>query len=93
MFWSDIRKAYPNQWLIVEAVEAHTTLDKKRQLERLAVIDKCADGKTAFQTYRRLHEKYPQREFYFLHTAREDLDIREQHWQGIRRNYAAHSEG
>lgn len=25
MIWSEIRKAYPHQWLIIEALEAHTT--------------------------------------------------------------------
>jgi hypothetical protein len=92
MIWSEIRKAYPDQWLIVEALEAHTTSDNKRQLERLAVIERCADGKEAFQSYRRLHQSYPHREFYFLHTSRDELDIREQKWLGIRRNNAAHSE-
>jgi hypothetical protein len=35
-----------------------------------------------------LHQQYPEREFYFVHTDREDLDIRERHWLGIRRDNA-----
>jgi len=29
------------------------------------------------QSYRRLHQQYPIREFYFVNTGRETLDIRE----------------
>jgi len=27
MIWSEVRQAYHNQWLIIEALEAHTTPD------------------------------------------------------------------
>ena len=89
MLWPEVRKAYPNQWLIVEALEAHTTPGNRRQLGRLAVIESCADGEAAFQRYRQLHQEYPAREFYFVHTSREELDIRERQWLGIRRGGAA----
>jgi hypothetical protein len=85
MNWLEIRAAYSDQWLIVEALEAVTTSDKQRQLERLAVIERCPDGGGAMQAYRRLHQQYPEREFYFLHTSRKNLDIRERQWLGIRR--------
>lgn len=90
MLWSEIRKAYPDQWLIVEAIEAHTTPNNQRQLEKLTIIEQCADGKEAFLSYRNLHQQYPQREFYFLHTSREEPDIYEQQWLGIRRVSEAH---
>jgi len=89
MQWSEIRKDYPNQWLVIEALEAHTTQDNRRQLKRIAVIERCSDGSAAMQSYRRLHQQYPDREFYFVHTSREELDIREQQWLGIRRSNAA----
>lgn len=92
MNWMEIRKAYPDQWLVIEALEAHTTSDNQRALDKLAVIDMCADGKQAMHRYRRLHQTYPQREFYFVHTSREELDIRERQWHGIRRNNAVNVE-
>ncbi len=46
MLWAEIRQAYPHQWLIIEALEAHTTPDKQRHLDCLAVIDTCPDGST-----------------------------------------------
>lgn len=89
MLWSEIRKAYPNEWLIIEAVEAHTTSTHQRHLDKIAVVERCTDGNSAMQSYRHLHQQYPTREFYFVHTSREILDIREQQWLGIRRGYAA----
>ncbi len=91
MIWSDVRKAYPDQWLIIEALEAHTE-GIQRILDRIAVIETCADGSAAMQCYERLHQEYPMREFYFVHTGRETLDIRERHWVGIRRNDAAYAQ-
>ena len=84
MLWSDICIAYPNQWVLVEALEAHTTADRDRHLDRLAVIERCPDGRTALQRYRALHEQYPEREFYYLHTSRQTLTIQEHQWFGIR---------
>jgi hypothetical protein len=92
MLWSEIRSAYPDRWLVVEAVEAYTTLDNKRQIKKFAVVEQCNSGREAFISYQRNHKKYPQREYYFLHTSREDLDIREQHRLGIRRSHEAHAE-
>jgi hypothetical protein len=92
MQWPEVRTAYPNQWLVIEALEAHTE-HERRLLDRIAVIDVCADGAAAMQSYRRLHQQYPVREFYFAHTQRETLEIIEQRWIGVRRNHAAVAEG
>ena len=89
MTWQEVRKAYSNQWLVIEAIDAHTEEDR-RLLDQIAVVETSADGATAFQAYQRLHRAYPQREFYFVHTGRESLDIRERRWVGIRRADAAY---
>jgi len=47
MLWSEIRERYPNQWLIVEALEAHTSSENQRFLDRLAVIERCPDANEA----------------------------------------------
>jgi len=93
MLWPDVRKAYPNQWLVIEALEAHTTPDNQRKLDTIAVIESCEDGQAAMNSYRRLHSQFPTREFYFVHTGREEIDIRERQWVGIRRNNAVVAEG
>jgi hypothetical protein len=92
MVWSEVREAYPDQWLVIEALEAHTE-GSQRLLDRIAVIETCPDGASAMQRYQRLHRSYPLREFYYVHTSRENLDIRERHWTGIRRGNAAYVEG
>ena len=88
MRWPEIRQTYPEQWLVVEALDAHTE-ENHRVLDRIAVVEVCPDGAAAMKSYRRLHQQYPTREFYFVHTARENLDIKERWWMGIRRNDAA----
>lgn len=87
MIWSEIRKAYPHQWLIVEALEAHTTDEKRREIERMAVVEQCADDSEVMRRYRELHKQYPLREFYFVHTDRGTLEIYETEWLGVRMNH------
>ena len=84
MVWSDVKEDYNNQWLIIEALDAHTTFDSQRHLDRIAVIERCTDGNDAMNKYHDIHQRYPTREFYFVHTSRKELDIRERHWLGIR---------
>ncbi|MCL7454738.1 MAG: hypothetical protein M8467_17005 [Anaerolineae bacterium] len=91
MTWEEVRKAYPDQWLVIEAIEAHTEVGR-RLLDRIAVIETSGDGAAALQAYERQHREHPQREFYFVHTGRESLDIRERRWIGIRRADAAYSQ-
>lgn len=89
MLWSEIRTAYPDQWLIIEALEAHTTPDNHRHLDRMAVVEKCADGSHAMKGCRQLYKRFPDREFYFVHTSRDGLEIRERRWLGIRGDHEA----
>lgn len=83
MRWEEIRQHYPDQWLMVEAIKAHSE-DDRRVLEQLAVVGAFVDSATALQNYALLHKEAPQRELYVLHTSREEPDIRERHWLGIR---------
>ena len=84
MRWADICAAFPDQWLVVEAVKAHTTADSMRHLDDIAVVDQCQSGGAAFDRYRELHRDNPAREYYFLHTSRRDVEIRERRWVGVR---------
>jgi hypothetical protein len=91
MNWLSVREAYPDQWLIIEALSAHTTPDHTRVIERMKVIEQCVDGAAAFSRYRALHQQAPDREFYFVHTSRIELSIQEMQWLGVRRPNAAYS--
>lgn len=90
MQWQEVRAQYPEQWLIIEALEAHTEA-QNRWLDQIAVLESCVDGGTAHRRYRALHQQYPQREFYFIHTSRETPDIRVREWLGIRSGHALQS--
>ena len=83
MQWSEIRAAHPDQWLVIEALEAHSVNDH-RIFDRIAVVDACADGRAAMKRYGELHREYPQREFCFVHTSKAELEFEERLWLGIR---------
>lgn len=82
MQWQEIRRHYPAQWLLVEAIKARSTAGK-RILEQLAVISAFADSVAAMQNYRQLHKQSSERELYVLHTSKETLDISERAWLGF----------
>lgn len=83
MKWTDVRSRFPHQWLVIEALDARSELGK-RILQELAVVDQAPDGESAMRTYLKLHRQEPERELYVLHTDRENLEIAEQNWLGIR---------
>jgi hypothetical protein len=83
MRWIEVREQFPHQWLVVEAVDAKSAAGK-RQVEELSVVNSAPTGEAALRTYLRLHRLAPERELYVLHTDREELDISERSWQGLR---------
>ena len=89
MKWEQVRQQYPDQWLVIEALDAHSEKNV-RHVERMAVVAVCTDGSQALQIYREMHHQFPEREFYFVHTNRPDLSIEEQHWVGIRGLHSNH---
>jgi len=82
MTWEEVRHRFTNEWLVVEAIEAETD-NSRRHIHRMSVVEVCPDSPAVMASYRRLHLQFPDREFYFLHTSRENLDIREQFWTGV----------
>jgi hypothetical protein len=83
MTWTDIRRQYPRQWLLVEAVLAHSKA-RKRLLDELAFVDAFPDGEAALRAYLRLHRDAPTRELYVVHSDREELEITERALLGPR---------
>lgn len=90
MRWADVRVTHPEKWLVIEALEAHTT-NRRRVVDRIAVVEVCTDGATALQRYADLHREHPERDLYFVHTGNAELEIEERPWIGIRRNDAPHA--
>ncbi|MDF9407688.1 hypothetical protein L7E55_04830 [Pelotomaculum isophthalicicum JI] len=84
MLWIEVKRAYPNQWVIIEAIEAHTEGDK-RIIAQMTVVDNFQDDNNkALLQYLQLHRKHRERELYVVHTSRPELDIIEQRWIGVR---------
>jgi hypothetical protein len=83
MQWAEIRAQYPDEWLLVEAIVAHSEASR-RIVEQLAVIGHFPDSAVAMHSYQQLHQAAPERELYVLHTSREALEITERRWLGIR---------
>lgn len=79
MKWDEIRLHYPHQWLLVEAIKAHSE-DNKRILEDISVVGAYPDSVAAMKGYTQLHREAPGRELYVFHTDRQQLDITERRW-------------
>ena len=84
MIWEDIKKTYPSSWLVIEAIEAKTE-GENRIVQQLAVLDSFEEetSKNALLKYLQLHQTYPERELYVVHSTRPRLDIKEQRWVGL----------
>ncbi len=83
MKWQEIRTKFPQSWVLVEAIEAHTE-KSQRVIDRLSVIDRFPGFFEAMDVYKLLHHQTPNREMYVLHTQNEELTIEEHHWLGLR---------
>jgi hypothetical protein len=86
MKWEDVRRAYPEQWILIEAVDAYSE-GEKRIVEELTIVEAFGDdNEEALRNYLRLHRAHKERELYVIHTSRPEIDIREKRWIGVRRN-------
>lgn len=83
MQWREARSEFPDRWLLVEAIRAHTEEDR-REVEDLAVIGTFEESDIAWRRCLELQRGDPPRELYVAHTSRERLEIEERRWVGIR---------
>ena len=81
--WEEIRRQFPRQWLLVEAIAAHS-VEGRRVLDDIAVLDAFKEAASALKRYQEVRRSSPQSELYVVHTDRETLDITEVNWLGIR---------
>ena len=84
MKWQEARQKYPDQWLLLEAIEPTTTEDEWR-VDKLSVIAEYDDGSTAFKAYGRLQAKHPERHLFIFHTSRPKIEIGVRRSVGLRR--------
>ena len=85
MKWENVRQAFPEQWVLIEAVQAYTNEKSERILEEVTPLKIFSNSPAAMKSYQELHRKDPTRELYVLHTNRKEPNIIEKRWVGVRR--------
>ena len=83
MEWKDLRTKHPNRWVLFEALEARS-IDGKRIVDNISVVETFEESEEALKAYSEFHKKEPQRELYIAHTQKDDLEILERKWLGVR---------
>ena len=83
MNWQNVRDKYPNQWVLLEAIEAET-IENERVLKTIAVLNFYENSEDAMNEYKHEHKKNPTRELYVYHTQNEQIRIKERTWMGVR---------
>lgn len=85
MNWNEITKNFPNRLVLVEALKA-TSQNRHRIIEEMSVVNEYEDAKEAWEGYKHHHKKDPQRERYIFHTSREQLEVVEEFFSGVRQH-------
>jgi glucose-6-phosphate isomerase len=85
MKWEEVCQAFPDQWVLIEAIQANTNDENERILEEVAPLKKFSNSPEAMKAYQELHRENPSRELYVLHTSRKDPNVIEKKWVGVRR--------
>ncbi|MBX3060477.1 MAG: hypothetical protein KF770_28805 [Anaerolineae bacterium] len=75
MKWQDVRELFPDKWVLIEAIEAYTTEDRKRIVEQLSIISAATDFFEVMAMYKQINKHAPQRELFVVHTQNEELEI------------------
>ncbi|WKB36016.1 hypothetical protein QS257_01550 [Terrilactibacillus sp. S3-3] len=71
----------PDQWVLIEAIQAYTNEESERILEEVAPLKKFSNSSEAMRAYQELHRENRSRELYVLHTGRKKPNIIEKKWE------------
>jgi hypothetical protein len=75
MNWQKIRELHPHNWVVLLALDGRTEKGQ-RIINQFALMDVCGeDWKAAWERYKELHAADKWKEYYVLHTDREELNI------------------
>jgi hypothetical protein len=72
MIWNEVRKAYPNKWIVFDSLKQHEK-DNKLIIEKVSVIEVFDDLNDAFKCYRMLRRENKTRELSLGNTKEESL--------------------
>lgn len=85
MKWFDVKKEYPNKWVLIKAIDAKTE-NGLRIVEELEVLNAFEEGKEALKEYSIKHKLNKSDEMYVYHSSKDNLEISERVWMGVRKN-------
>ena len=83
MKWSEVREHYPNKFVLIESLKAYSS-NNKRYIEDMTVVSCYDDTKKAWEDYKKLRKDSPTRELYIFHTSKENVEVVEQAFSGVR---------
>ncbi|OEH84278.1 hypothetical protein BHU72_10715 [Desulfuribacillus stibiiarsenatis] len=83
MKWQDVRNQYPEKWVLIEALNAESS-DNRRTIKEMAVISDFTKSSDAWKEYKKIHLEDRTRELYIFHTCNEDVEVTEEKFVGIR---------
>jgi hypothetical protein len=75
MRWLDVQERFPNEWVVLEVIKAHSN-EGRRYIEEVIVIDRFENSLEAMHHYEKLRREQPHREYCFFHTSRPNLIAR-----------------
>jgi hypothetical protein len=81
--WTEIRNHYPDTFVLVEAVSAYSK-ENKRIIEEMSFIEEYTSSNEAWGGYKKIHREFPERELYIFHTSKEQIEVEEQRFIGVR---------
>ncbi|MEK4514178.1 hypothetical protein NSS64_02775 [Paenibacillus sp. FSL H8-0122] len=83
MNWGEITELHPSRFVLVEAIKASSS-NRMRQLEDMAVIQDYDNPQEAWSGYKKLHKLHPNRKLYVFHSSRNDVEVVEEFFAGVR---------
>ena len=75
MLWSEVRKTYPNKWVVFDGLKQYEE-DNKLIVEDLAILEVFSDLNTAYQYYCDLHKQDKSRNLNIGDTRKENLEFK-----------------
>ena len=74
MTWEDVRKYFPDTWVVVEGLRFRTE-DDTRIFEDMAILQCCEDGSEALTVCNTLQKRYSERMLTMIHTSRDAMEF------------------
>lgn len=75
MLWNEVRKAYPNKWIVFDSLKQHEE-DNKLIIEDIAIIEVFDDINKAYKYYCELHKQNKTRQLNISSTKETELQYK-----------------